>query len=293
MTELLPKDLTDQIKASYGALFCDICRGYEAARAVTLRANTLKTTAEDVAHVLEAAGLAFVRPQWYPDAFVLPSVTEDAIVQLPIYARGEVYLQSLSSMLPPLIVQPSAGENILDMTAAPGGKTTQMLALSDGKALITACERETSRFERMKFNLARQGAMRVNAIRQDALALDEMLKFDKILLDAPCTGTGTISRGSRIRFSQAYLEKCVSMQRRLIAKALRLLKKGGTLVYSTCSVLPSENDGAVGTALSLGAKVVPVGFDDASVPRLPSTDGTLCVCPSELFEGFFVAKLTK
>ena len=194
-------------------------------------------------------------------------------------------------MLPPLALAPATGENILDMTAAPGGKTTQILALSGGKALVTACERDAVRFERMKFNLARQGAERVNALRTDALALDEFLKFDKILLDAPCTGTGTISADSRVRFSEDYLAKCVKMQRKLLAKALRLLKKGGTLVYSTCSVLREENDGAAEEAIRRGAKLVPLEFTE-ELPRIPSMEGTVCVCPNEYYEGFYVAKFT-
>lgn len=95
-------------------------------------------------------------------------------------------------MLPALVLAPKAGETVLDMAAAPGGKTTQMAALSGGKALITACEKNAIRADRLQFNLTRQGARAVNIMRQDARLLDSLFKFDKILLDAPCSGSGTL-----------------------------------------------------------------------------------------------------
>lgn len=288
---MIPEELKNRLEASYGALFSDILKGFGAKRAVTLRANTLKTSAERVAAVLSENGVAFERPAWYPEAFVLPSAAEEDVRRLPLYADGEIYLQSLSSMLPPLVLAPQAGENVLDMTAAPGGKTTELLALSGGKALITACERNDVRFERMQFNLARQGAARVNAVRTDALDLSDFLRFDKILLDAPCTGTGTIAEGERVRFSSDYLAKCVKMQKKLIAKAVKLLKKGGTLVYSTCSLLKEENEAVLDEGVRLGAKLLPVDLP-ADIPRLPSREGTVTVLPTNDYEGFFVAKLT-
>lgn len=288
---MIPEELKNRLEASYGALFSDILKGFGAKRAVTLRANTLKTSAERVAAVLSENGVAFERPAWYPETFVLPSAAEEDVRRLPLYADGEIYLQSLSSMLPPLVLAPQAGENVLDMTAAPGGKTTELLALSGGKALITACERNDVRFERMQFNLARQGAARVNAVRTDALDLSDFLRFDKILLDAPCTGTGTIAEGERVRFSSDYLAKCVKMQKKLIAKAVKLLKKGGTLVYSTCSLLKEENEAVLDEGVRLGAKLLPVDLP-ADIPRLPSREGTVTVLPTNDYEGFFVAKLT-
>lgn len=288
----LPESLSVRLQRAYGELFALIEEGYSAERAVTLRVNACKTTAEHVCAELSARGIAVRSMEWYEDALVADGVRERTLEETPLYTRGEIYLQSLSSMLPPIFLQPQAGENILDMTAAPGGKTTELYALSGGKALITACERDAVRFERLKFNFERQGATRVNAVRKDALTLDDALKFDKILLDAPCTGTGTISAGSRVRFSDDYLSRCVRLQGNLLDKALKLLKKGGTLLYSTCSVLEEENGGAVRRALRAGARLVPVELP-SEIPTLPSPEGTACVCPSALYEGFFLAMFTK
>lgn len=262
-------------------------------RPLSLRVNTLKSCPEEVEAVLEQAGLAFRKVAWSDRAYLLPEASIQDIQCLPIYSEGKIYMQSLSSMLPPLYLLPKAGESVLDMTAAPGGKTSEMYALSGGKALITACERDKIRFERLKFNLERQGATRVTAILGDASSLDDFLSFDKILLDAPCTGSGTSTKDVPVRFSEEYLAKCVRMQEKLLRKALRLLKKGGTLVYSTCSILKEENWELLERVLpATGARIVPIApFEN--VPLLPSKEGTVTVCPTDLYEGFFVAKIER
>ena len=288
----LPAALIERLHDAYGERAGEVLRGYETARPVTFRVNPCKTTRQEVADRLNERHISFSQPEWYEDAFVLCGGGEDCLIGTPLYERGEIYLQSLSSMLPPIVLSPRAGETILDMTAAPGGKTTQMAALSGGKAPITACERDAIRYERLCFNLRRQGAERVSALHTDALTLNDGLKFDKILLDAPCTGSGTIAPGSRVRFSDAYLSKCAALQKKLIAKALRLLKPGGMLVYSTCSVLPEENDDAAAYAVSLGARALPVQLP-VGIPLLPSRQRTVCVCPDELYEGFYIAAFIK
>ena len=96
-------------------------------------------------------------------------------------------------MLPPIILEPKEGENILDMAAAPGGKTTQMAALTNNKAFITAVEKNKIRAERLKYNLQKQGVGCVNVMLEDARKLSDFFSFDKILLDAPCSGSGTMS----------------------------------------------------------------------------------------------------
>ena len=96
-------------------------------------------------------------------------------------------------MLPAIILQPKEKMDILDMTAAPGGKTTQMAALTNNKAHITACEMNKIRFERMKYNLEKQGATCVFAMNQDSRRIDDFFSFDQILLDAPCSGSGTLN----------------------------------------------------------------------------------------------------
>ena len=101
-------------------------------------------------------------------------------------------MQSLSSMLPPVILEPKEGKDILDMAAAPGGKTTQMAALTNNKAHITACEMNNIRIEKLKYNLEKQGASCVYVMNKDSRQIDDFFSFDQILLDSPCSGSGTI-----------------------------------------------------------------------------------------------------
>ena len=303
-----------------------ILAGFEAAleRPVTLRANTLKSSAEEIATALEAAHIAYERVPWYADAFVLAEASERDIWPLDIYTQGKVYLQSLSSMLPPLLLAPQAGEDVLDMCAAPGGKTSQIAALTNNEAHLTACELNVPRAEKLAYNLNKLGAANINVMRTDARKLDEFFRFDKILLDAPCTGTGTVRAGDKkaeARITPQLLSKVSRSQQALLNRALTILKPGGTLIYSTCSVLAQENEDQVRNALKrhrdcavaplvLGNADNDVETQDGRTPqpiKLPHADegafaipelgntleGTITVAPGTYYEGFYVAAIRK
>lgn len=325
----IPAFLLEQLSTSYGSDdLAQILDGYRAAahRPVTLRANTLKTDADEVAEALERAGIPYERAPWYNDAFVLDGIRERTVWDLDIYREGNVYLQSLSSMLPPLLLQPKPAADILDMCAAPGGKTAQIAALTGSKAHLTACELNAPRAEKLSFNLNKLGASNVNIMRTDARRLDEFFSFDQILLDAPCTGSGTVRANdskAEKRLTAQLLSKVTRSQRALLDRALTVLKSGGTLVYSTCSILPSENGEQVEAALKRhrDCRIVPIllknveaeaaGEQDKhgepnpvvlanantgayAVPTLPgSLDGTLTVAPTREFEGFFACVIQK
>jgi len=299
MHEGIPSYLAQLIVSQYGEETAQrISRGFEAQRATTLRANRLKSDAVSVCAALEAAGITAQRVAWSEDALILDSAREGAVTPLSIYENGEIYLQSLSSMIPPIVLEPKEGENILDMAAAPGGKTTQIAAMTGNRAQITACERHAARAERMKYNLQKQGATRVGVMNIDSRQLDDMFRFDRILLDAPCSGSGTIQlqEGSRARFTKEYLDKTAKTQEALLIKALSLLRPGCEMVYSTCSILERENEEIVRRAMKkTGAQLVPIDAQAfPGVPLLPVTlPGTMCVCPDETYEGFFVAKLRR
>ncbi len=285
--------LNDLLIADYGEeTAAQIMAGY-VARPVTLRFNTLKITAEEGKFALKQAGFSYEEVPWYGDALILRDAREENLTATELYRDGKIYLQSLSSMLPPLYLDPKRGESILDMTAAPGGKTTELAALSQGGALITACERDKVRYQRLLFNLNRQGAGRVTPMLCDAGSLSEFFSFDKILLDAPCSGSGTVIAGRPVRIDDAYVGRLASTQERLLKKALKLLKKGGEMVYSTCSVLRRENGDVLGRVLKEGgASLVPVRPFEG-LPLLPSPGGTVCVMPTGDYEGFFLAKIKK
>lgn len=306
----IPAFLHDQLTAAYddGAVQ-RILDGYRAAatRPVTLRANALKADAGKAAEALGAAGIGFARVPWYAEAFVLDdTVSERDVWDLDAYRGGEVYLQSLSSMTPPLALRPRAGADVLDMCAAPGGKTSQMAAL-EPEAHITACELSAPRAEKLTYNLQKLGARNVQVMKTDARRLDEFFSFDQILLDAPCTGTGTVHAGdprAEKRITAQLLAKVTRSQAQLLDRALTVLKPGGELVYSTCSVLPQENEEQVRNALKAkrhrDCELVPLNLDtawtegDFALPLLENgLPGTLTIAPTRFFEGFYIAKIKK
>ena len=200
-------------------------------------------------------------------------------------------------MLPPIILEPKEKENILDMTAAPGGKTTEIAMISNNKALITACEKNKIRYERLEYNIQKQGAKGVNLMKEDSRNLSDFFSFDKILLDAPCSGSGTITLlndNYKKYFTEELINRSSKTQEILLKKALKILRKNGELVYSTCSILQEENEAIIKKFLNLGIiEIVPINDEKfKDLPKLPtSIDGVLCVKPTELYEGFFVAKL--
>ena len=200
-------------------------------------------------------------------------------------------------MLTPLLLDPKKNESILDMTAAPGGKTTQMVALSNNEALITACEKNKIRADRLKYNLVKQGANRVGVIVNDARKLDDFLSFDKILLDAPCSGSGTLNLEEDITsFNEELVKRSCQIQHELLKKAIKLLKPNHEMIYSTCSILKEENEKILEYFINKNLiEIVPLDNNIIKdLPTLPTTiPNTLCVCPTELYEGFFVAKLRK
>ena len=184
-------------------------------------------------------------------------------------------------------------ENILDMAAAPGGKTTQISAISSGKSYITACEKNKIRCDRLKYNLQKQGVGNVNVMQEDARKLSDFFSFDKILLDAPCSGSGTESLFNQ-KFTEELIQRSAKTQEELLTKALKILKKDGEMVYSTCSILKEENEKVLNKVLKkFNAKIVPIEKIEG-IEYLPvEIEGTLCILPTELYEGFFVAKIRK
>lgn len=296
--EVLPEFLEKMILEQYGQeLLEKIKKGYFQDRLTTLRVNTLKTEKEKIKNVFEEKEIKYKEINWYNDALIIENVKEEEIRKLEIYENGEIYLQSLSSMIPPIILNPKPEENILDMASAPGGKTTQMSALSNGKAFITACEKNKIRAERLKYNIEKQGTKRITIMTEDARKLDDFFSFDKILLDAPCSGSGTINiKDEKIKniFTDELIKRSTKVQEELLMKAIKLLKPEQEMVYSTCSILKQENEEIVKKVLNkTKSKIVPIP-ELEGIPTLPVTiEGTMCVMPTELYEGFFVAKIKK
>lgn len=299
MDSTIPKFLEEKLEKQYGKEYTQkIIEGYKKQRKVTLRVNTIKSSIEKIEKELNKVGIEYEKVEWSKEAFIINNEREKEIEELEIYKKGEIYLQSLSSMLPPIVLVPKEGTDILDMTAAPGGKTTQIATLVNNKASITACELNNIRAQRLRYNIEKQGATCVYVMQQDARKIDDFFSFDQILLDAPCSGSGTLNINdqnlSKI-FTEKLIQKSIKSQRELLKKALRILKQGKEMVYSTCSILQEENENIINSLNKNLYEIVPIEFNGKEhLPKLPTKiEGTLCVMPNELYEGFFVAKIRK
>lgn len=300
MLREIPTFLYQRLVNQYGEeLTKKIVLGYSEKRVVTLRINTIKTNKDFIEEELKKSGIIFKEVNFYNDALIIENANESNISSLKIYEDGYIYMQSLSSMLPAIILSPKPNENILDMTAAPGGKTTQISALSGNLALVTACEKNKIRADRLKYNVEKQGANKVNIMITDARKLSNYFSFDKVLLDAPCSGSGTISvydENLEKYFTEELITRSAKTQYDLLQKAVSVLKPGHEMIYSTCSILEEENENNIRKILSSNnVEIVPINIESlGEIPLLPTKiEGTLCVCPNNLFEGFFVAKLKK
>ncbi len=293
----IPEFLEEKLEKQYGEEIAkEIIKGYGGKRPVTLRINTLKTTIAEVKEKLKEKQISYKEVAWSREALILEEVRENKVQEWEMYQKGEIYLQSLSSMLPPILLNPKPNTDILDMAAAPGGKTTQIAALTNNLANITACELNKIRAERLKYNVQKQGANSVYVMEKDARKLDDFFSFDQILLDAPCSGSGTLSiENPKLEesFTQKLIQKSVASQKALLKKAITVLKTGGKMVYSTCSILKEENEDILLPALK-EKQVEVIPFELEGLPLLPvNIEGSLCIAPNELYEGFFIAKLRK
>lgn len=292
--------LEKMLEKQYGAEKTkEIINGYQTKRKTTLRVNTIKGNIEEIKNKLEKSKIEYEEVPWSKEALIIKNADEKSIQEMNIYQDGKIYMQSLSSMLPPIILEPKEGIDILDMAAAPGGKTTQIAALTNNKAHITACEKNKIRAERLKYNVDKQGATCVFIMPKDSRFIDNFFSFDQILLDAPCSGSGTLDYNDvniEKYFTEQLIERSSKTQKTLLKKAINLLKPGHEMVYSTCSILSCENEDVVESILKdEKIEIVPISFEGIeSLPVLPTKiSGTLCVCPTELYEGFFIAKIRK
>ncbi len=229
---------------------------------VFIRVNTIKIAQNALIKRLTDKGFS-LRPGDLPDCL---EVTAEpySIGASAEHLLGYFYIQDKSSMVPPLALAPGPRDTVIDMAASPGGKTTHMAQLMNNEGLIVAIEKEPARMPGLWSNLGRCGVRNVTLFNMDALDASQIgMKADKILLDAPCTGEGVIARDRSRKTSRGTgdIAFCAGLQHELIDAACTVLKPGGTLVYSTCSFAPEEDEAVVDYAVRKhGMKVEPIPY---------------------------------
>ncbi len=287
--------------------FPAFCAAHEAPAPVHLRVNPRKASPAWVGDRLSRAGVR-VRPEpWYPDLLrVIEAPQGFAFGATLCHALGFVYIQSASSAVSARALGARPGDRVLDLCAAPGSKTTLLVQEMDDRGLLVANEPNRRRIKSLAANLERMGAASVLITAYAGQNFPKRLRFDRVLVDAPCSGEGTW-RGPEAkprRISEEFRGALVRQQTGLLQRAWDVLEPGGELVYSTCTYAPEENEAVLADLVEReGARVLPVPVDVPAEPGLPEWEGRRF--PPELArarrlyphrfdsEGFFVARLAK
>ena len=256
-----------------------------------LRANELVTTRDELA------------PRIDVPTHPAPGVPEGLVVDAPwdahgspLFAEGAFIPQSRGSMTVARVLDPQPGERVLDMAAAPGAKTTHLAALMRGEGEITAMERNAQRADALRANVERMRARNVEVIAGDARDAPAG-PFDRVLLDPPCSDLGTLQARPDVRWrkSPEQLAELAALQRELLDAGLERLKPGGVLVYSSCTISPSENEEQIDRLLRDRPDVErdDLGADRPEVAH-PSFPGYLQLLPHrDGADGFFIARLRR
>lgn len=302
----LPNEFIDNLYEMFSPLTVDkILVGMSEKRLTTLRVNTLKYNILDLMNYFKEINIKFERVLWYSDALIIKNVDERDIQKLDIYKDGYIYLQSLSSMVPPLVLNPHENDRVLDLTAAPGSKTTQIAALMNKKGYILANELDKTRCEKLKYNVAQQGASIVEVIngRGEKIGTNYKEQFDKVLLDAPCSGEGRFIASNVQTYrnwSIKTINELVKTQKKLFKSAYDALKPNGILVYSTCTLNMEENEKILEWAIqNFNIKLESINLDIKDIVNgfnnglSNSINKSIRILPSKNMEGFFVSKFIK
>jgi NOL1/NOP2/sun family putative RNA methylase len=298
MRDPLPEALKNRLMNQWGAgTYPVLLSAFGIERKPTFRVNTLKATDEEIMAVFREEQIMFERIKHIPHAFLIKNRTDDELLEHRLAAEGKIYLQGISSMIPPIILEPHVGEKILDLCAAPGSKTTELAAMTNNAAEIIAGEDNDIRFQKLENTIRIQGA-KVDARHMDSTLLQKELPeyFDKILADVPCSAEGRINiheKRSYSYWSEKNIVEHAKLQRRLLRAAVGCLKPGGMLVYSTCTLAPEENEKMIEWLITEFPEMKPLEIALPLQNVKKTAHKTVTMLPSEQMEGFFVAKLTK
>lgn len=276
-----------KIQSLYPQTYAEVVHAISNPIPKTFRVNTLKSSIEVVLKEISALGFIFKKGP-LENSFILGETSENLrLSETAAFKEGRLYIQSLSSMLPALKLQPVKGEKILDLCAAPGSKTSLMAQIAENRVEITAVENNYSRFVALKKNLETLGVLQVRFLKEDSTNLDlnhpDLLGyFDKVLVDAPCSNEGLICLAdpqTYAHWNNKTPKRLSKLQKRLLACGIKMLKPGGTLVYSTCTFSKEENEDVVNWGLSK--------FPDMYLEKMER------IIPDSQMSGFFLAKLSK
>ena len=314
-TEDKIEELKGQLKPKFVERYKAICPNYDAYIEYSfkflrrsIRVNTLKISVEKLKKRLEKNWHLEQIP-WCKEGFWIEHKGEEKrrdIGNLIEHALGYFYIQEAVSMIPPIVLDPKPGEIVLDMCASPGSKASQIAQMMENKGILIANDYKGMRIKPLGLNLQRMGTTNTIITLMEGRFFKN-IKFDNILVDAPCSGTGTIRKSLKTIniWNPDAVKRLSGAQRQLIETAFESLKEGGTLVYSTCTMEPEEDEGIIDYLLTKysNAKLENINIPINRSPAIIEFEGKkfnpeikkcLRLWPQDNdTEGFFVAKIRK
>ncbi|OPA81150.1 rRNA cytosine-C5-methyltransferase [Paenibacillus selenitireducens] len=258
----LPQDFVAKMERLLGEEYERFMQSYDAARFYGIRVNTLKIAVESFEHI---SPFSLRKIPWAQEGFYVHEEARPG--KHPYYHAGLYYIQEPSAMAPVELLDIQQDDRVLDLCAAPGGKSTQIAAKLAGTGLLVTNDNHPDRTKALAKNIELYGvrnAVVLNAVPEE-IARTFANYFDKILIDAPCSGEGMFRKDEDMakQWAKHSVEKCVLMQRDILRTAARLLAPGGRIVYSTCTFSPEENEAMIAEFLEQDSRfhIVPIGED--------------------------------
>lgn len=311
----LPKEFREKLEKIYSPKDVLICKKWFSTekRKTVFRINTLKTKTEEVLKILEDNNLKVLKIDFLENAYILENWLEKDLWDLDIFEKWYIYLQSIASQIPVNIIDIRNNEKILDITAAPWWKTTQIAEKMGNTWEIIANDNNAIRIEKLNFTIKRQWATNVKIIKNDARNIKEnnpryVEYFNKIIADLPCSAEwkfNTSREKSYWYWNQQIVQKNYKLQKNIIKNLSDLLKVWWELIYSTCTISPEENEGMVHMILCNypELQIQDINLDYKNVrPWITKFEGNFYkkevikavrILPSEESEWFFIAKFKK
>jgi 16S rRNA (cytosine967-C5)-methyltransferase len=274
-----------------------LCEAFNQVPSIDLRVNTAKVGLNDAIDIFHTAGIEVRSIDGLTQGLQLVS-NMGAINQLPGYSDGWWTIQDSSAQLVTHLLAPQLGETIIDACAAPGGKTTHIAELVGNSGQVLAVDKTASRLKKLQQNLDRLELENVKIVTGDSCGLNELIgTADRVLLDAPCSGLGTLHRRADARWQKtpAQIVELAQLQTKLLANTATWVKPGGVLVYATCTVHPLENEAVIETFLKTNSDwQIELPPTDSYLSSLTNDAGWLKVWPHRHhMDGFFMVKLRR
>ncbi|MBW7954586.1 RsmB/NOP family class I SAM-dependent RNA methyltransferase [Candidatus Gracilibacteria bacterium] len=326
MINNLPKKFLDKLNQIYNKTELEtIFKGFQVIkRKVTFRVNTLKSTNKEIEDYLNSVGFLFKKLDYLDNGYILLEKQEKDLWDLDLFKDGKIYLQGITSQFIGQILTLDLKEfknkelKVLDLTASPGGKITHIGALTKDEKELYANDLTSIRIDKIKYLTNKLGFENINIIKNDARKLKDVFpknSFDIIIADLPCSAEGRINLNKEKSYfylnNKDVNKKNYKLQKEILENNIELLKEGGILIYSTCTLDPLENEGIVHFLLSnnkdLILEDISSFFDYKDLENIKKTGiksyskyifqkditKTIRLLPSENTEGFFIAKFRK